>query len=74
MKYSKRLTFKKKIRNKKEEILPQVMFRYEFDAITMHYHSEQKTIFRFLVCLLAIIGGFFSVSLLFGKVFDICGL
>lgn len=50
------------------------MFRYEFDAITMHYHSLQKTIFRFLVNLLAIVGGVFSVSLLIGKIFDICGL
>lgn len=47
-----------------------IMFKYEFDPISMDYHDRNKGFVNFLVSLLAIIGGIFATSVLVDKVIN----
>lgn len=49
-------------RGEQRSVLPEVHFKYEFDPLTMHYHSRISSISQLLIAYLGTIGGVFAMS------------
>jgi hypothetical protein len=61
------------LRKKADNRLPSLVFKYEFDAITMSFRTRHTNLTSLFVSICAIVGGVFAVSTMTSRVGEIIG-